>query len=103
MAELHGQELKEINRIVNNNADWFDDEIDVVDLKKDIISDICSGVVSNHPSDFLIKSGYYTNTQAVGGARHIYLFSQQGYALLCKLLKSDLARQIYKQNRRYSQ
>lgn len=25
------------------------------------------------------------------------MFSQQGYALLCKLLKSDLARQIYKQ------
>jgi len=43
------------------------------------------------------KSGIYPNSQALGGAKYIYLFSQQGYTLLCKLLRSDLARQIYKQ------
>lgn len=45
----------------------------------------------------MIKSGFYPSSQAIGGAKYIYLFSQQGYALLCKLLKSDLAKQIYKQ------
>ncbi|QTA93576.1 ORF6N domain-containing protein [Desulfonema magnum] len=97
VAELHEYDLGEINRIVNRNTDWFDEGIDIIDLKNEIISGSSSGMVSNHPSDFLIKSGFYANSQAVGGAKYIYLFSQQGYALLCKLLKSDLARQIYKQ------
>lgn len=37
-AELHGQELKEINRIVNNNPDWFEEGIDIIDLKPVVIS-----------------------------------------------------------------
>jgi hypothetical protein len=97
VAEIHGYEVKRINELVNNNLDWFDEGIDYLDLKKLVISRASRGVVSNDPSGFLIKSGFYPTTQALGGAKYIYLFSQQGYALLCKLLKSDLAKQIYKQ------
>lgn len=97
VAELHDYDIGEINRIVNRNIDWFDDGIDIIDLKNEMISDASPGMGQNHPSDFLINSGFYANTQAIGGAKYIYLFSQQGYALLCKFLKSDLAKQIYKQ------
>ncbi len=87
VAELHGQALKEINRIVNNNLDWFDDKIDIVNLA---VSPNCR----QQQLDLLIN--FYTQ-DALNASKYIYLFSQQGYALLCKLLKSDLAKQIYKQ------
>ncbi len=87
VAELHGQELKRINELINNNLDWFEEGIDYVNL----------AVVSNDRqklTDFLLN--FYTQ-DALNASKYVYLFSQQGYALLCKLLKSDLARQIYKQ------
>ena len=87
MAEIHCCEVKQINRIVTNNSDWFDEWIDYIDLKA-IISNSCPGVLSKHPSEnieksallpeeiskLLIKSGFYPNSQAIGGAQHIYLF-----------------------------
>ena len=117
VAEIHGYTVKQINQLVYKNLDWFDECIDYLDLKS-IRTDGYPGVISNYPSEetpicgdnpkpsgiiskdplkFLVKSGLYPNSQAVGGAKYIYLFSQQGYAMLCKLLKSDLAKQIYKQ------
>ena len=114
VAEIHEYTVKQINQLVYKNSDWFDEGIDYLDLKS-INSSTCPGVISNYPSaepaisrvaseaisndplEFLVKSGLYPNSQAIGGAKYIYLFSQQGYAILCKLLKSDLAKQIYKQ------
>mgnify|MGYP001574497387 CR=1 FL=1 len=114
VSEVHGYTVKQINQLVYKNLDWFDEGIDYIDLKS-IKSTICPGVISNDPSDkpmksrlresdkpkeqlaFLVKYGLYPTSQAVGGSKYIYLFSQQGYAMLCKLLKSDLAKQIYKQ------
>lgn len=96
VAEIHEYEVREINQLVNKNLDWFDEGIDYLDLKP-FISNTYPGVISNDPSEFLIKSGFYPNSQAIGGAKYIYLFSQQGYAMLCKLLKSELAKTIYKQ------
>ncbi len=44
--------------------------------------------------NFLLN--FYTN-DALNASKYIYLLSQQGYALLCRDLKSDLAKQTYKQ------
>ena len=110
VAEIHDCQVKQINRIVVNNSDWFEEWIDYIDLKV-IISKGYSGVLSKHPweteentvflvdkiSSFLMESGFYPNSQSIGGAQHIYLFSQQGYAMLCKFMKSNLAKQIYRQ------
>jgi hypothetical protein len=88
VAELHGQKLKRINELVNNNMDWFDEGIDYVDLKS-------QGVLKEQDQlvDFLLN---FYSQEGLNRSVHIYLFSQQGYALLCKLLKSDLAKQVYK-------
>ena len=37
VAELHGYQLKEINQIINNNLDWFDEGLDFIDLKSVVI------------------------------------------------------------------
>jgi hypothetical protein len=58
VAEIHGYEVKRINELMNNNLDWFDEGIDYLDLKP-FIAKAYSGVVSNDPSEFLIKSGFY--------------------------------------------
>jgi len=84
VAELHDYELKEINQLVNNNLNWFDKDIDYLDLKNSVIS-----------NDRVLTE--FFSRQSIANSEHIFLFSQQGYALLCKLLKSDLAKQIYKQ------
>lgn len=96
VAKIHEYEVKKINELVNKNIDWFDEGIDYINLKS-MASRDSQGVVSKDPLEFLIKSGFYQNTKAIGGAKYIYLFSQQGYAMLCKLLKSNIAKQIYKQ------
>ena len=88
IADLHGYELREINQIINNNLTWFDEGIDFIDLKSVIILD------DHSVKDCLIK--FYTK-KGLSRSNYIYIFSQQGYAMFCKLLKSDLAKQIYKQ------
>jgi very-short-patch-repair endonuclease len=88
IADLHDYKLKEINQIINNNLNWFDEGIDFIDLKSVVIQD------DQSVKDCLIK--FYTQ-KGLNRSSCIYLFSQQGYAMLCKLLKSDLAKQIYKQ------
>jgi len=33
IAEIHGRDLKDINRLINNNRKRFEDGIDIIDLK----------------------------------------------------------------------
>lgn len=88
IANLHGYKLKEINQIVNNNLDWFDEGFDFIDLKSVVI-------LNDHGIKELLLNFY--SQEGLNRSVSIFLFSQQGYAMLCKLLKSDLAKQIYKQ------
>ncbi|OQX27401.1 MAG: hypothetical protein BWK80_05450 [Desulfobacteraceae bacterium IS3] len=46
-AELHGYEVREINQLVNNNLKWFDEGIDMFDLKKIITSTPQSAIIQN--------------------------------------------------------
>lgn len=34
VAEIHEVELKEVNRLINNNIEEFEEGIDIIDLKK---------------------------------------------------------------------
>jgi len=88
IAEIHGYQLKDINKLIYNNLDWFDEGIDFIDLKSVVIP-------NNH--GFIETLLHFYTQEGINRSRYIFLLSQQGYAMLCKLLKSNLARQIYKQ------
>lgn len=81
IAEIHEKEVKDINRLINNNISRFKKEIDLIDLKQ---------VVSNH----LFSEYGFTKAQW-GNANNIYLLSERGYAKLLKILEDDKAWEIY--------
>lgn len=87
VAEIHGVELKEINRLINNNIEEFEKGIDIVDLK--------NSVITNHS---LLELGF--NKQKIANSKNIYLLSEQGYVALVMLMRTDKAKEIRKQLRR---
>ena len=88
IAEIHGVELKELNRIINDNSDEFDVGVDIMDLKN------CGDY---YPPQF--EELGFTKMQ-VAKAKNIYLLSEQGYMALVGLMRTDKAREIRKQFRR---
>ena len=88
VAEIHKVELKEINRLINNNIEEFEDGIDIIDLN-------CSDYYS---PQFLKELGF-TKMQ-VSKAKNIYLLSEQGYMALVMLMRTDKSKEIRKQLRK---
>lgn len=88
IANIHGEEVKEINRLINNNIEEFEIGIDIIDLN-------CSDYYS---PQFLKELGF-TKMQ-VSKAKNIYLLSEQGYMALVMLMRTDKAKEIRKQLRR---
>ena len=87
VAEIHEVELKEVNRLINNNIEEFEEGIDIIDLK--------NSVITNHP---LLELGF--NKQKIANSKNIYLLSEQGYVALVMLMRTDKAKEIRKQLRR---
>ncbi|MEK7487370.1 MAG: hypothetical protein AABZ60_23820 [Planctomycetota bacterium] len=87
VATIHGRELFKINQLINSNLDWYEEGIDIINLA--ILPEY-----SQRYRSFLLN--FYTK-DALNASKCIYLLSQQGYALLCRDLKSELAKKIYKQ------
>lgn len=81
IALIHGKEVKEVNRLINNNIRRFKNGIDLLDLKQ---------VISNH----LFLDYGFTKAQW-GNSNNIYLLSERGYAKLLKILEDDKAWEIY--------
>ena len=67
IATIHNQPVGNINRIVNNNRKWFEDGIDVIDLK-------------TNASDASVLQNTFTKAQW-GNANNIYLFSERGHSM----------------------
>ena len=88
VAEIHGEDLKRINQIINRNRDEFEDGIDILDLKGDENFEVA---ICNHE--------LYTKN-ALNRSSNIYLLSEQGYFTLVMLMKTDKAKEIRKQLRR---
>lgn len=82
IAEIHGRELKDINRNINKNIKRFTKDIDIVDLKGTEFE-----VILNH-------HGIYTQN-AMNRSENIYLLSERGYAKLLKILEDDMAWEQY--------
>lgn len=87
IAEIHESELKEINRLINDNIDEFEEGIDIIDLK--------NSVGSKHS---LLELGF--NNQSIANSNNIYLLSEQGYMALVSLMRTDKAKELRKQFRR---
>lgn len=78
IAKIHERQVKEVNKLINNNHNRFRAGID---LKQ---------VISNN-----LFSDYGFTKAQWGNANHIYLLSERGYAKLLKILDDDKAWDIY--------
>lgn len=88
VAEIHSEELRRINEIINRNRDEFEDDIDIIDLKNSVAN-----------CDSLLESSGYTK-QKISNSKNIYLLSEQGYMLLVGFMKTKKSKEIRKKLRR---
>lgn len=88
VAEIHDEELKRINQIINRNRDEFEDGVDIIDLK------------GNNEFEVAICNHEILTQNAINRATNIYLLSEQGYMLLVGFMKTEKAKEIRKQLRR---
>ena len=84
VSELHKRPLGDINKLINDNIKYFDDKVDLLELKDN--------------KDFamvLIQSEIYTKN-AINASKNIFLLSERGYSLLLKFMDSELSIIQYK-------
>lgn len=84
IAEIHDQPDREIRRRITDNVKRFKEDIDFIDLQKD--------VALSH-NNLLLNLGY--SKMQISKAEHIYLLSERGYAKLIKIMDTDLAWEIH--------
>ena len=87
ISEIHGQPLKKINQLINENIDEFEVGVDILDLK--------SGYLQS--TEFLLN---FMNRQSISNSTNIYLLSEQGYMLLVGFMKTEQSKKIRKKLRR---
>lgn len=83
LAELHDNDVDEINQIIHDKKDFFRDYKEVVDLKTR--PDFLKKLVDN---DILDED--YVNSEI-----NIYLLSERGYLKLLMALTDDLSWELY--------
>ncbi len=83
IAEIHGVNVGDVNRRINDNRSRFRNNIDVIDLK------------AGYASGALLNLGF--NQSQINASKNIYLLSERGYAKLIKIMDSDLAWEIHDQ------
>lgn len=81
IANIHGRDLKDINRNINNNIKRFKNGIDILDLKVGELKSLS------------LELGY--SNQSYANANNIYLLSERGYSKLLKILEDDVAWEQY--------
>ena len=84
IAEIHGKEIKYINKQINANRKHFINGKDVVDIK------------DTEFEVHLMNNGIYTQN-AVNRSTNIYILSERGYAKLLKIMDDDFAWEKYDQ------
>lgn len=87
IAEIHGVRLLDINALINENIEEFEEGIDILDLKNPNDS-----IVS------LLELGF--TKQSIANSKNIYLLSEQGYMALVSLMRTEKAKELRKQFRR---
>ena len=87
IAEIHEKEVKEINKLINDNIEEFKFGIDILDLK------------TGDYKEPVLQKGLLTKAQW-GNSNKIYLLSEQGYFALVQLMRTEKAKEIRKELRR---
>lgn len=87
IAMIHDMEVKEVNRIINDNLDEFEEGLDILNLLK---------VGSTHLE---IKEMLGINLPPV--TKNFYILSEQGYMALTSLLRTQKAKEIRREFRRH--
>lgn len=82
IAEIHGRELKEVNKLINNNRLRFKDNVDIVDLK-------------GTEFEVILNNHEIYNQNSLNRSNNIYLLSERGYSKLLKIMDDDLAWEKY--------
>ena len=82
IANIHGRDLGEINRRINDNRKRFKDNVDIVDIK------------GTEFAMSLKHSGIYTQN-SLNASSNIYILSERGYSKLLKILEDDFAWEQY--------
>lgn len=82
IAKIHKRELKEVNKLINNNREKFKDFIDVIDL----LSDEKFEVILNN-----------LGLKTSNGQKYAYLLSERGYSKLLKFMDDELSYDLYEQ------
>lgn len=88
IAEIHEVELRDLNKLINNNIDEFEEGIDILDLK------------SNEDFAVVAKNSGLYSQNALNASLNIYLLSEQGYHALVSLMRTEKSKEIRKQLRR---
>lgn len=88
IADIHDMELKEVNRLIKDNINEFEEGIDILDLKN------CGDY---YPPQ--LENLGFTKMQ-ISKAKNIYLLSEQGYMAIVSLMRTDKAKELRKQFRR---
>ncbi|MDB8805047.1 ORF6N domain-containing protein [Romboutsia sp. 1001216sp1] len=84
IAEIHGVELGEINRLINDNSDEFEEGIDILNLMDEEFK-----MGATH-------LGFINSNRQ----KYCYLLSEQGYIALVGLMRTDKAKELRKKFRR---
>ncbi len=102
IAEIHGVRLNDIQSLINENIDEFEEGIDILDLKNstDSIGSLLEvgftkQSIANSKNIYLLsEQGYIANS------KNIYLLSEQGYMALVSLMRTEKAKELRKKFRR---
>ena len=85
IAEIHGQPAREIRRRISDNIKRFRENVDYLDLKKDV----------GQSHNFTICSQLGYSKAEVSRADNIYILSERGYGKLVKIMDTDQAWEVY--------
>lgn len=86
IAEIHGTPVGEVNRLIIDNDDEFEEGVDILNLLS---------MGSTHSE---INNMFELNIP--NNTKNFYILSEQGYMALVSLMRTDKAKQIRKQVRR---
>ncbi|MEG0873522.1 MAG: ORF6N domain-containing protein [Bacilli bacterium] len=87
IAEIHEVRQNDIQSLINENIDEFEEGIDILDLKN-----------STDSIGSLLELGF--TKQSIANSKNIYLLSEQGYMALIGLMRTEKAKELRKQFRR---
>ena len=84
VAEIHNVEIRELNQLINNNLEEFNNDVDILDL---------APIIDNDQSikKLLLSSGYSQRgiTATINQGGNFYLLSQRGYLKLVAMMSNS--------------